>query len=110
MDNDTQGVSLSLSKLPLSLRFIIKSFAFTAHHKHMRPPQADKLDFSTFGGFINALPAWIGLLAYIVSYIGLLVLLARVIWVILGETLDYFKSEGFNTKSLIYFSRYGVKK
>ena len=114
MDKDTHSVSLSLNKLPLSLRFIIKSFAFTVHHKHLRPPTIDKLNVSTPNEFINALPGWIGgwigLLAYTASYIGLLVLLARVIWVIFIETHDYFKSEGFNLKSIIHYIRYGLKR
>ena len=113
MDNDRQSVSLSLRKLPLSLRFIIKSFAFTLHHKHLRPPQADKLDFSTASEFISViktLSSWIGLLVYIGSYIGLLGLLARITWVILAETYHYFNSKGVNTKSISDYIRYGVEK
>lgn len=119
MDNDRQSISLSLRKLPLSLRFIIKSFAFTLHHKHLRPLQPDKLNFSTtsepttsefISEFIKTLPSWIGLLVYIGSYIGLLGLLARVTWVILAETYHYFNSKGVNTKSLSDYIRYGVEK
>lgn len=39
MDNDIPKVSLSLSELPLSLRFILKSAAFLAHHKHLNPSE-----------------------------------------------------------------------
>ena len=32
MDKATQSEALPLNKLPLSLRFVIKSVSFTAHH------------------------------------------------------------------------------
>lgn len=105
MDKETQSVSFSLSKLPLSLRFIIKSFAFTAHHKHMRPPPVIN-DFST--QFIESCSSYIGFLVYIGSYIGLLVLLGRVTGLILTGTYNYFKREGISRVSLIHYIRYGL--
>ena len=89
MDNETESTPLSLNKLPLSLRFIIKSFAFTAHHKHLRPP-TPHLDFSTLPQIIESCCSYIGLIVYIGSYIGLLALLVRVTGLILTETFSYF--------------------
>ena len=110
MDNDTESTPFSLNKLPLSLRFIIKSFAFAAHHKHLRPPPLDNLDFSTPSQFIVSVCHSIPFIIYIGSYIGLLLLLVRVTGLILTETCIYFKSEGFTSASVIHYIRYGLDK
>ena len=71
MDNDIEKVSLSLNELPLSLRFIVKSSAFMAHHKHLKPSE----------GFNFIIPIPMIALEWFHSIIGLVlfILLARVI-------------------------------
>ena len=71
MDNDIQKMSLSLSELPLSLRFIVKSSAFMAHHKHLKPSE----------GFNFLIPIPTIVLEWFHSIIGLVlfILLVRVI-------------------------------
>ena len=110
MDNETESTPFSLNKLPLSLRFIIKSFAFAAHHKHLRPPPLDNLDFSTPFQFIVSVCRSIPFVIYIGSYIGLLALLVRVTLLIFTETYSYFKSEGLTLASVIHYFRYGLGK
>ena len=110
MDNETESTPFSLNKLPRSLRFIIKSFAFAAHHKHLRPPPLDNLDFSTLPQFIVSVCRSIPFIIYIGSYIGLLFLLVRVTGLILTETFSYFNREGWNLASLIQYLRYGLDK
>ena len=87
MDKDTQSVSLSLSKLPLSLRFILKSSAFMAHHKHLKPSE----------GFNFLIPIPMIALEWFHSIIGLVlfILLVRVI-------LTFFNSWKENRFSLRY--------
>lgn len=104
-ENESRKLSLSLQKLPLSLRFIIKSLAFTAHHKHLHPPIPD----SSSSGW-EWIHLGIGFLIYIGTYIGLLLLLCRVTTQILIETFHHFKAEGFNPKSIVSYIRYGVNK
>ena len=110
MSKDNPKVSLSLRELPLSLRFIIKAWAFRAHHKYLNPPVPDNLDFSTLNQFINTSFGWIGLLAYIVSYIGLFVLLVRICLLVLMVTYEYFQKEGFSFSSLVRYIRYGLER
>lgn len=107
-ENEPRELSLSLHKLPLSLRFIIKSLAFTAHHKHLRPPIPENPISE------NGLSEWIhlviGLPIYMGTYIGLLLFLIRVTIQILIETFDYFKREGFNRESIVPFIRYSSER
>lgn len=110
MATDPQSVSRSRCRLPLSLRFIVLSFAFTAHHKHLRPPSADTLDVSTFPQFMGSLWDYIVFIIYIGSYIALLALLVRVTVRIFTETYAYFKREGLTTVSVLDYIRYGLEK
>ena len=89
-----------LSKIPLSLRFVIKSVSFTAHHTYLLPSIPDNLDFTQWFHFI------IGSL----TYIGLLSLLVRVTVLILTETCNYFNREGLTRAALIQYLRYGLDK
>ena len=109
MDKDTQNVSLSLRKLPLSLRFIIKSFAFMAHHNHMHPPSISN-DFSGLFDSIKSSGSYIGLIVYIGSYIGLFLLFARVTGLIFAETVNYFNREGYKPSSLLRYIRFGLEE
>lgn len=89
MDNDIEKVSLSLSELPLSLRFILKSCAFMAHHKHLKPSE----------GFNFIIPIPMIALEWFHSIIGvvLFILLAKVI-------LTFFyrwKENGFSWRYLL---------
>ena len=71
MAEDSEKMTLSLSELPLSLRFILKSSAFMAHHKHLKPSE----------GFNFIIPIPMIVLEWFHSIIGLVlfILLVRVI-------------------------------
>ena len=56
MDNDIQKVSLSLSELPLSLRFILKSAAFLAHHKHLNPSEEVPFSYTNTNDSFRRVP------------------------------------------------------
>ena len=87
MDNETESTPFSLNKLPFSLRFILKSSAFMAHHKHLKPSE----------GFNFIIPIPMIALECFHSIIGLVlfILLVRVI-------LSFFKSWKENRFSLRY--------
>ena len=89
MAENIQQTTLSLSELPLSLRFILKSSAFMAHHKHLKPSE----------GFNFIIPIPMIALEWFHSIIGvvLFILLARVI-------LTFFlrwKENGFSWRYIL---------
>ena len=89
MDNDIEKVSISLNELPLSLRFIVKSSAFMAHHKHLKPSE----------GFNFIIPIPMIALEWFHSIIGLVlfILLARVILTIFYR----WRENGFSWRYLL---------
>ena len=89
MAENIQKMTLSLSELPLSLRFILKSSAFIAHHTHLKPSE----------GFNFIIPIPLIALEWLHSIIGLVlfILLAKVI-------LTFFvrwKENGFSWRYLL---------
>jgi len=86
MDNDIQRMSISAIDLPLAIRFIVKSSAFIAHHKHLKPTE----------GFDFIIPIPTQVLESVHSIIGfvLFYLLVRVILIFLKR----WKENGFSLR------------
>ena len=97
MAENIQEPTLFLSELPLSLRFILKTSAFLAHHKHLKPSE----------GFNFIIPIPMIALEWFHSIVGLVlfILLVRVVLTSFKRYFNRWKENGFSWRYIL-----GLKK